>query len=263
MADLKPVRQRHAAALALWRWRAPVRAFEMDADWGVDPHVLESLFRVAAEPPGERSNRAYGQAFAELCKAPIFESEVDPDTVQLFQLEIFGGLWAFGDLLDKSGLDEAERVVELSSGLAGYLDGLVEGSFYSHPSEEAHHQYLADLADRTSGEGYFASRNFAVESACHGTLRTFRDSDGLLDSSAGRELLALCEDFGEELVATLRWLRTTGHQRSRREPGGGPATRRAMRLGTSPVCPNVRATRSPVRGGTSVRASAADDRTGP
>ncbi|MFD0034517.1 hypothetical protein ACFVJK_41145 [Streptomyces sp. NPDC127172] len=211
LADLKPVRQRQAAALALWRWRAPVLAFEMDADWGVDPHVLESLFRLATEPPGEQSNHAYGQAFAELCTAPIFESEVDPDTVQLFQLEIFGGLGSFGELLDKAGLDEAKRVVELSSGLAGYLDSLVEGSFYSHPSEEAHHQYLAHLADRTSDEGYFASRNFAVESACHGALQTFPDSDGLLDSSAGRELLALCEDFGEKLVATLRWLRTTGH----------------------------------------------------
>lgn len=211
LADLKSVRQRQAAALALWRWRAPVLAFEMDADWGVEPHVLESLFRAAAEPPGDQSNRAYGQAFAELSTAPILESEVDPDTVQLFQLEIFAGLWGFGELLDKPGLDEAKRIVELSSGLAGYLDGLVEGSFYSHPSEEAHHQYLADLADRTSGEGYFASRNCAVESACHDALRTLPDSDGLLDSIAGRELLALCEDFGQELVATLRWLRTTGH----------------------------------------------------
>ncbi|WP_030458670.1 hypothetical protein [Kitasatospora sp. NRRL B-11411] len=211
LADLKPVRLRQAAALALWRWRAPVLAFEMDADWGVDPHVLESLFRLAAEPPGEQSNYAYGQAFTELCTAPLFESEVDPDSVQLFQLEIVGGLWAFGELLDTPGLDEAQRVVELSSGLAGYLDGLIEGSFYSHPLEDAHHQYLAGLANRTSGEGYFASRNFAVESACHGALRTLPDSDGLLDSSVGRELLTLCEDFGEELVATLRWLRTTGH----------------------------------------------------
>ncbi|WP_406323828.1 hypothetical protein [Streptomyces sp. NBC_01637] len=113
LADLKPVRQRQAAALALWRWRAPVLAFEMDADWGVDPHVLESLFRLATEPPGEQSNHAYGQAFAELCTAPIFESEVDPDTVQLFQLEIFGGLWAFGELLDKPGLDEVKRLVGL------------------------------------------------------------------------------------------------------------------------------------------------------
>ncbi len=211
LADLKPVRLRQAAALALWRWRAPVLAFEMDADWGVDPRVLESLFRLTAERPGKQSNHAYGQAFAELCTAPIFESEVDPDSVQFFQLEIVGGLWAFGELLNTSGLDEAQRVVELSSGLASYLDALVESSFYSHPSEEAHHRYLSGLANRTSGGGYFASRNSAVESACHGALRTFTDSDGLFDSSAGRELLALCEDFGEELVATLRWLRTTGH----------------------------------------------------
>ncbi|MEV7236598.1 hypothetical protein AB0N06_22245 [Streptomyces sp. NPDC051020] len=211
LADLKPVHQRQAAALALWRWRAPVLGFALDADWGVDPYVLESLFRLAAEPAGEQSNHAYGQAIAELCTAPLFASEVDPDTVQLVQLETIGGLLVFGELLDKPALDEVERVVETSSGLANYLDGLVEGSFYSHPSEEAHRQYLANLADPTSSEGYFASRNFAVESACHGALRAFPDSEGLLDSSTGRELLALCEDFGEELVATMWWLRTTGH----------------------------------------------------
>ncbi|MFJ4004077.1 hypothetical protein ACIPWL_11530 [Streptomyces sp. NPDC090023] len=210
LADLEPVRRRQAAALALWRWRAPVLAFDMDADWGVDRQVLESLFRLAAEPAGEQSNHAYGQAFAELSTAPLFESEVDPDTVQLFQLEIFGGLWAFGELLDKPGVNEAGRVVELSSDLAAYLDNLVEGSFYPHPSEEAHRQYLANLADRTSGDGYFAARDFAVASACHGALRSLPESDGLLDSAVGGELIALCEDFGEELAATLRWLRTTG-----------------------------------------------------
>ncbi|MEV6313009.1 hypothetical protein AB0M10_31025 [Streptomyces sp. NPDC051840] len=186
-------------------------AFEMDADWGVDPHVLESLFRLAAEPAGEQSNHAYSQAVAALSTAPLFESEVDPDTVRLVQLETIGGLLTFGELLDTPALDTVERVVELSSGLASYLDSLVEDSFYSHPAEEAHSQYLANLADRASGEGYFASRNFAVESACHCTLRTLPDSDGLLESSTGRALLARCQDFGEELVATLRWLRTTGY----------------------------------------------------
>lgn len=101
-------------------------------------------------------------------------------------------------------------MVEVSAGLANCLDGLVDGSFYSHPSEEAHRQYLADLADRAS-EGYFASRHFAVETACHGALGVLPVSAGLLDSSTGRELLALCEDFGEELVTTMQWLRMTGH----------------------------------------------------
>ncbi|MEU1535910.1 hypothetical protein [Streptomyces fagopyri] len=208
LADLSPVHQRQAAALALWRWRAPLLGFGMDADWGVDPNVLVSLFRLAAEPAGGQSVHAYGQAVAALSTAPLFESGVDPDTVQLVQLETIVGLQAFGELLETPALDAVERVVELSSGLACYLDSLVEGSFYAHPSEEAHSQYLAD---RTSGEGYFASRNFAVESACHGTLRSLPDSEGLLDSSAGRALLARCQDFGEELAATLRWLRATGY----------------------------------------------------
>ncbi|MEU8527107.1 hypothetical protein AB0C77_16145 [Streptomyces sp. NPDC048629] len=210
LADLKPVHRRQAAVLALWRWRAPALAFELDAEWGVDRSVLESLFHLAASPPGEQSDRAYRRAIAELCTAPLFTSEVDPDTVQLFQLEIISNLLAFGELLDKPGADEVERVVEASAGLADYLDGLVEGSFYSHPSEEAHLQYLAGLADRAS-EGYFSTRHLAVETACHGALAFLPDSAGLPDSSKGRELLALCEDFGDELVTTMQWLRTTGH----------------------------------------------------
>ncbi|MER6332161.1 hypothetical protein ABT298_23055 [Streptomyces sp. NPDC001034] len=205
LADLKPVHQRQAAALALWRWRAPMLAFAWDAEWGVDQSVLESLFRLAVSAPDEQSDRAYRRAIAELCTAPLFTSEVDPDTVQLFQLETISNLLTFGELLDKPGVDEVERVVEVSAGLANYLDGLVEGSFCSHPSEEAHHQYLADLADRASG-GYFASRHFAVETACHGALGVLPDSAGLPDTSTGRQLLALCEDFGEEIVTTMQWL---------------------------------------------------------
>jgi hypothetical protein len=210
LADLKPVRRRQAAALALWRWREPILAFELDAEWGIDRSVLEPLFRLAASPSGEQSDGTYRRAIAELCTAPLFTSEVDPDTVELFQLETISNLLTFGELLDKPGVDEVERVVESSAGLATYLDGLVEGSFYSHPAQGAHRQYLADLADR-GGEGYFASRHFAVETACHGALGVLPDSAGLLDSSTGRELLALCEDFGEELVTTMQWLRMTGH----------------------------------------------------
>jgi hypothetical protein len=210
LADLKPVHQRQAAVLALWQWRAPILACEWDEDWGIDQSVLESLFRLAASPPGEQSERAYRRAIAELCMAPLFTSEVDPDTVQLFQLETIGNLLTFGELLDGPGADEVERVVEGSAGLASYLDGLVDGSLYSHPAEEAHRQYLADLGDWAS-EGYFASRHIAVEAVCHGALGVLPDSAGLLDSPTGRELLALSEDFGEELVATMRWLRMTGH----------------------------------------------------
>ncbi|MFD7880640.1 hypothetical protein ACFV5G_42400 [Streptomyces sp. NPDC059766] len=209
-ADLKPVHQRQAAALALWRWRAPVFAFPLDAQWGVDRAVLKSLFRLAAAPAGEPSDRAFRRAIAELCTAPLFASEVDPDTVQLFQLETVSSLLTFGTLLDEPGVDTAEQLVEGAAGLANYLDGLVEGSLYPHPAETAHREYLAKLADR-SGEGYFASRNLAVASAAHDALPALPDSAGLLGTSTGRELLALCEDFGEEVVTTMRWLRTTGH----------------------------------------------------
>ncbi|MCQ4211508.1 hypothetical protein [Streptomyces longispororuber] len=210
LTDLKPARRRQVAVLALWRWRTPVLGCRLTAEWGLDQSVLESLFRLAASPAGDESDRAYLRAIAELRTAPLFTSEVDPDTVQLFQLETINNLLAFGELLERPGVGEVERVAEASAGLAHYLDELIEGSLYSHPSEEAHRQYLAGLVGRTS-EGYFASRHFAVETRCRAALDVLPDSSGLLDSSTGRELLALCEDFGEELATTLRWLRTTGH----------------------------------------------------
>jgi hypothetical protein len=143
--------------------------------------------------------------------APLFASEVDPDTVQLVQLETIANLLTFGELLAEPDSDKAERVIECSRSLATCLDALVEGSLYSHPEEEAHHQYLASLAGDTWSQGYFTSRNLVVESACHNALQALAPSTGLLDSSTGREFLKLCEGFGDELVTTLRWLRTTGH----------------------------------------------------
>ncbi|MFF4576464.1 hypothetical protein [Streptomyces sp. NPDC001410] len=210
LAALSPDQRRQAAALALWPWRAPLLAFELDEAWGIDPSVLESLFRLAAEAPSEAADRAYLQAVAELRTAQLFASEVDPDTIELIQLETIDSLLTFGAWFDSPRSVEVERVVETTSGLANYLDGLVEGSLYSHPWEQSHRQYLADLADKVSGQGYLAARNSAIESACHDALRSL-PHEGLFDSDAGRELLVLCEDFGEEIVATLRWLRTTGY----------------------------------------------------
>ncbi|MEU6864525.1 hypothetical protein ABZ924_14800 [Streptomyces sp. NPDC046876] len=206
-----PARRRQAAALALWQWRAPVLAFDMDEEWGVDPSALETLFRLAAAPPGEASDRAYAQAVAELCTAPLFTSEVDPDTVRLVQLEVIAALPAFGEPPDGPGPDGAERFLDAVSGLAAYLDGLVEDSFHDHPSQDAHRRYLDGAADRPRGAGYLASRSHAVASACHSGLRALPEAAGLLDSPAGRELLALCEDFGREAATTLHWLRTTGY----------------------------------------------------
>ncbi|MGW6704927.1 hypothetical protein ACWGDE_08550 [Streptomyces sp. NPDC054956] len=211
LASLTPVQRHQAAALALWRWRTPVLAFELDEEWGVDPSILESLFRLAAAPPGERSSGAYRQGIAELSAAPLFASEVDPDTIQLVQLETIDSLLTFGELLDGSGPDEVERMLERSSHLAGYLDDLIAGSFHSHPSEDAHHAYLAGLeAGASGGRGYLGAREFAVESACHEAIQRLPAHVGLPDSSAGRELLALCHELGEELAATLRWLQPDG-----------------------------------------------------
>ncbi|GAA2775187.1 hypothetical protein [Kitasatospora cinereorecta] len=107
----------------------------------------------------------------------------------------------------------AGRPRHLKHGLADYVDRCVGDSFYDHPSQDAHRQYLAALPDsvRSHGLGYVASRNFAVEDACHDALEALPPAKGLLDTSTGRDLMARCEDVGADLVAMLRWLKTTGH----------------------------------------------------
>ncbi len=212
-AALAPRQRRQAAALALWRLRAPLFELAMDAEWGIDLSVLESLFQSAASAPGEQSNHRYRQAIVELCDAPLFTSEVDPEARELVQLETIARLLIFGEELEEAGPDKIEYIIDCPRGLADYLDGKVEDSFYSHPSQDDHRQYLATLAGpiRSYGLGYLASRNLTIEYACHDAVQSLPPTEGLLDTCAGRDLIALCEDFSGELVAMLRWLNTTGY----------------------------------------------------
>jgi hypothetical protein len=212
-AALAPLQRRQAATLALWRLRSPLFAFELDADWGADPSVLESLFRSAASAPGEQSDTAYRQAIFELRGAPLFTSEIDPEMVAEVQLETIDRLLTFGETLNEAGAGEIERIIDCPRVVANGLDQRVEDSLHVHPSQDAHDRYLTTLAGpvQSYGLGYHASRNLSVEFACHNALQTLPPAEGLLDTSAGRDLLALCEALSAELVSTLRWLTAYGH----------------------------------------------------
>ncbi|MFH7595226.1 hypothetical protein WDV06_08985 [Streptomyces racemochromogenes] len=152
----------------------------MEEAWGIDVLLLESLFRLATQAPVEQSEQAYRQGVAELLAASLFSSEVDPDTTQLIRLEVIDNLLTFGNFLDNPDSDEIERMAEASSGLASYLDGLVEGSLHPHPSEQSHRRYLARLVGSARGRSYFAARHSAVESACLRALQALpAPEDGL------------------------------------------------------------------------------------
>ncbi|MFE6847131.1 hypothetical protein [Streptomyces sp. NPDC057686] len=213
-AALTSLRRRQVGALALSRLRAPLFAFDMDAEWGIDLAVLESLFQAAVSAPGGDSDRRYCQALDELHGAPLFTSEVDcPNVRELIQLETIAGLLTFGEALKEPGTDKIDRIVDLPRGLADYLDQHVENSLHSHPSEETHRQYLAKLAEpvRSAGLGYLGSRNRVIENACDNALQALPPSGGLLDTAVGRDLITRCENFGTELAAIVRWIDTTGY----------------------------------------------------
>lgn len=212
--------RRRASALALWRLRAPLFGCDMDAAWGVDLAVVESLFDLAAAAPGGRSEARYGEAVAALRRAPLFDSEVDPEVRELVQLEALSRLLVFGEELadpepGPSTASDADRFGHVMDGpreMAGYLDDLVEDSFRPHPAEEARRRYLTSLPEpvRGRGLGYLASRGLVVELACEEGLRELPPGAALPDTATGRELIGLCEAFGAELVETLRWLGTAG-----------------------------------------------------
>ncbi|MEU1566853.1 hypothetical protein ABZ504_41850 [Streptomyces mirabilis] len=90
-------RRHQAAFLALRRLQAPLLGIEMPADWGIDSAVVDALLRSGGARLDGEADEVFQQVVAELCAAPLFESEVDPESAELFQLETIGGWLLLGE----------------------------------------------------------------------------------------------------------------------------------------------------------------------
>lgn len=197
--------QRHQAMFfALRRLQAPVSDIPMPEEWGVEPAAVEALVRHGATRLDGEPDPAFQEAFERVSRAPLFESEIDPDLVETFQLEAISGWMLVSEALGEMSEEQTDTVVVRTRELADHLDQYLDDTLHEVAGEEGREQYLAQAAAplRAYGLGYFATRNLEVEGRCHEAILAAADSDPMA-SGRGRELVALCDDYSRELVAAL------------------------------------------------------------
>ncbi|MFI8087972.1 hypothetical protein ACIF9R_06590 [Streptomyces sp. NPDC086080] len=198
--------QRHQAVfLALRRLQAPLLDIEMPGDWGVDPAAVDSLLRCGAGRLDGEPDDVFQQAIAELSRAPLFESEIDPDLTGSFQLEAIGGWILLGEALGEISEVQTDRIIILAREQADYLDECIDGTLMAVEGEERRETYLGSVGDRLRvyGLGYFATRNLEVEERCHEAILAASASGDLLTSGAWPDLLNSCDDYSSEMVSVL------------------------------------------------------------
>jgi hypothetical protein len=200
-------RQRHQVAyLALRRLRAPLLGLPMPADWGVEPAALAALLRTGAARLDGRIDVEFAQAIAEFSAAPLFESEIEPEFAESFQLEALSGWLLLGDALGEMGEADTARIIGLARAMAVYLDDFMDGSLTEVGGGELRERYLADAGDRLRayGLGYFGTRNLEVEGDCHEVILAAPADEDLLGSTAGLRLAAACDEYSGQLLSALR-----------------------------------------------------------
>jgi hypothetical protein len=194
-----------AAYLALRRLQAPLLRIAMPEEWGVDPAAVDSLIRSGATQMDGEINGELQQAIIELRSAPLFESEIEPEFAESFQLEAINGWLILGEALGELSEVQTDRVISLARELADYLDKYMKGSLTVVEGEGNRERYLASADERflSYGLGYFGTRNLEVESACHEVILTVPENEHLLPSAAGRQLLDLCDEYSDQLTSAL------------------------------------------------------------
>ncbi|MGW2676617.1 hypothetical protein [Streptomyces sp. NPDC001436] len=206
-AALPPGRRRHAAALALWRLRAPLLMLGLDPEWGVHRTLLDAVFHTLLLPPGAAGAEP---AVADLLGAPFFacplEGEAEGAAAEV-QAEVLAELAAWPHTAAPDP-EHTERLIGLPRALAHSADLVVADALWDHPARHAHTRYLATGPDGVLG--YHSARNHAVEAACHTLVTPLPPDTPLPATPDGREALALCETFSAELAATLSWCTTLG-----------------------------------------------------
>ncbi len=198
-------RRHQAAFFAVRRLQAPLSDIAMPQEWGVDQAAVEGLLHQGAARLDGELDDDFQQALDRLSRAPLFDSEVDPELAETFQLEAISGWMLLGQALGEMTEDQTDTIVVRTRELARYLDGCVDDTLTVVPGEKDRECYLANVADplRGYGLGYFATRNLEVEGRCHEAVLTATDGTDLPASTTGRELLALCDDYSREMVAVL------------------------------------------------------------
>ncbi|MFE2423119.1 hypothetical protein [Streptomyces hokutonensis] len=199
-------RQRNQAAyLALRRLQAPLLRIAMPTGWGVDPAAVDSLVRSGEVQMGGENSEALQLAIAELRDAPLFESEIEPEFAESFQLEAINGWLAFGEALGEMSEVQADSLIALARELADYLDKNMDNSLTMTEGEGDRERYLAGVPEcfLSYGLGYFGTRNLETERICHEVVLAAPENEVTASSEAGGQLLHVCDEYSNQLASTL------------------------------------------------------------
>jgi hypothetical protein len=190
--------QRHQAAyLALRRLQAPLLGIPMPPEWGVDPAAVAALLDAGAARLDGEADERLRRAVDVLSRAPLFESEVDPELAESFQLEAIAGWLLLHEALGEMSEVQTEGIITLARDQAEYLDGCIDGTLMVVAGEEVREHYLAAVEDpllRARGLGYFATRNLEAEARCHTAVL----------AGSVHEPLSLCDEYSHEMLTTLK-----------------------------------------------------------
>lgn len=148
------------------------------------------------------------QAVAHLSCAPLFESDVEPEFTESFQLEAINGWLMLEEALGEMSEERTERLVSLAREMAVYLDDYMDAVLTPVDGEEDRKRYLADVGQdlRVCRLGYFGTRNIEVERRCHEAILAGAAGDAL-EAPLGHSVQAACDAYSDELLASLRGLR--------------------------------------------------------
>jgi hypothetical protein len=177
----------------------------MPEEWGVDPVAIDSLIRSGQAQMDGEMNEALQQAIIDLRSAPLFESDIEPEFSESFQLETINGWLMLGEALGELSEIQTERVIYLARELAEYLDKYMESSLTLVEGEGDRERYLGSVGEhlRLYDLGYFGTRNLEIESTCHEVILAALENDELITSNAGRRLLDRCDDYSNQLASAL------------------------------------------------------------
>jgi hypothetical protein len=145
--------------------RGPLLSFPTPAAWGVTRRLIESLTQPPADLADARRAGEFQQRITTL-SSRFVGRELEPELIDLFQLEAIGALHMFST-------DDFDYPMEIGSRTSTYLDEVIASSSARAPSFES-----------------FASRNEEIARLC-------------FSSSLTSQRLALCDAFSADLVAAL------------------------------------------------------------
>lgn len=196
-----------AATAALRRLQAPLLQIPMPTEWGIPFSAVESIVRYGHFELSALGDKGLHTAVSEVTEAPLFESEFSPNVYEEIQLDTLAGWMALEGNLSEMGESTAFEIIRSVRASSNYVDEWMDHSNLEFDGGVARRAYLADMPESVRGFdlGYFGSRNIDLERQCHEVIQKSPESRSMFTLQEGRDLLEKCDEYGNEVLAILRY----------------------------------------------------------